>query len=127
MSDRHDTAPISYRPPVGDLRAWLKERAETTGAKVNAVITQAVTEHRERIEHHGAELELSGSDAQAILRHAVASMTELQRKAKDDAVFLPSARSAADLACRLRRMMLDNPGCGFTLRASGTGTEGEEE
>jgi len=124
MSDRHDTAPISYRPPVGDLRAWLKARAETTGMAVNKVISQAVTEHRERTEHPAAELELSRDDAKALLRHAVASMTELQHKAKDDAVFLPSARSAADLACRLRRMVLDNPGCDFTLRASGT--EGKE-
>ena len=49
-----------------------------------------------------AELALSVAGAERSCATRCTSMTELQRKAKDDAVFLPSARSAADLACRLR-------------------------
>ena len=121
VPNQHTSNPVPWRPPAGtDLRAWVREHAASTDGKMSAIITQAVTEYRQRHENPGAELVISGSDAQALLRHAVASMTELQRKAKDDPVFLPSARSAADLAVRLRRMMLDNPGCGFTLRAAGT-------
>jgi hypothetical protein len=122
----HASNAIPWRPPAGtDLRDWLRAHSEETGRAVNAVITQAVTEHRERCEHPAAGLALTAGDAQALLRHAVASMTELQHKAKDDPVFLPSARSAADFAVRLRRFMLDNPGCGFALRVTGGERSGD--
>lgn len=47
--DRHKHPPIAYRPPSGtDDRAWLLQHAVATDSSVNAVITRALRELRER-------------------------------------------------------------------------------
>jgi len=47
----HKDSPIPYRPPARtDDRAWLLAHAGATGLSVNAVITQALREYRERAE-----------------------------------------------------------------------------
>lgn len=47
--DRHGPrpAPIPFRVPADD-RDWLLGHAETTGRAVNAVLTQALREYREK-------------------------------------------------------------------------------
>lgn len=49
MADRHKHPPIRFRPPEPD-RLWLMERAEETGRAVNAILAEALAEHRARIE-----------------------------------------------------------------------------
>jgi hypothetical protein len=45
----HKDSPIPWRPPARtDDRAWLVSHAEATGSTVNAVITLALREYRER-------------------------------------------------------------------------------
>ena len=47
----HKDSPIPYRPPARtDDRAWLAAHATATGLTVNAVITLALREYRERAE-----------------------------------------------------------------------------
>jgi len=54
----HKDNPIPWRPPAGgDDRAWLAGRALATGLTVNAVITLAIREYRERAETPQSELE----------------------------------------------------------------------
>lgn len=50
MPDRHKYAPVRFRPPEAD-RLWLMERAEETGQPVNAILADALAEHRARIEN----------------------------------------------------------------------------
>jgi|GEM_PF-2547207 len=49
MPSQHKHKPVAYRPPA-DLRGWLLAYAAQTGRAVNAIITQALSEYRERIE-----------------------------------------------------------------------------
>lgn len=48
-TDRHKRKPISFRPPEAD-RAWLESYAERTGKPVRRVLSDALSEHRARIE-----------------------------------------------------------------------------
>lgn len=48
-ADRHKYKPIRFRPPEAD-RLWLMERHEKTGRAVNAILADALAEHRARIE-----------------------------------------------------------------------------
>ena len=47
MPSQHKHYPVAYRPP-GELRAWLLAYAKQTGRAVNAIITQALSELRDR-------------------------------------------------------------------------------
>lgn len=54
MPSVHKHNSIPFRPPAGD-RAWLLERAKQTGRAVNAILTEALREYRERAEQKGIE------------------------------------------------------------------------
>jgi len=47
MPDRHKHTPLRFRPPEPE-RLWLMDHHEKTGRPVNAILTDALSEYRER-------------------------------------------------------------------------------
>jgi predicted transcriptional regulator len=56
MPSQHQRPPLSVRLPEA-LETWLRKHAAETKRPVNAVITEAVTRYRARINEHAEEVE----------------------------------------------------------------------
>lgn len=48
LTGKRKPSPFSFRPPR-ELRTWLEAHAEATGRSAGAIITEALTEYRERL------------------------------------------------------------------------------
>lgn len=60
MPNVHRSNPVQFRPPADD-REWLLARAEATGLPVNAILTQALREYREKTAREAARPEAAQS------------------------------------------------------------------